>query len=141
MYVADTIVAPATAPGTGAVAIVRLSGPRAFEILHSIFRPSHSGELTPRMLRLGDVIDPASGVSVDRALAVTMPRAASLTGEDVAELQCHGGPFIVRRIMALATACGGRLAEPGEFTPRAFLNGRIDLAEAQAAAPLVVGPS
>jgi len=89
------------------------------------------------MLRLGDVIDPASGVSVDRALAVTMPRAASLTGEDVAELQCHGGPFIVRRIVALATAAGARLAEPGEFTRRAFLNGRIDLAEAEAVADLV----
>src|SRR5258708_1005236 len=137
MYVADTIVAPATAPGTGAVAIVRLSGPRAFEILRLIFRPAHRGALAPRMLRLGDIIDPASGVSVDRALAVTMPLPASLTGEDVAELQCHGGPCIVRRIVALATAAGARLAERGEFTRWAFWNGRLDLAEAEAVADLV----
>jgi tRNA modification GTPase len=141
MYVADTIVAPATAPGTGAVAIVRLSGPRAFEILDAIFRPVHPGELAPRMLRLGDVIDPATGVSVDRALVVAMPTPGSLTAEDVVEIQCHGGPFIVRRIVALATACGARLAEPGEFTRRAFLNGRIDLAEAEAVADLVAARS
>jgi tRNA modification GTPase len=137
MYIADTIVAPATAPGTGAVAIVRLSGPRAFEILHAIFRPAHPGELTPRMLRLGDIVDPATGASIDRAMAVAMPSPSSLTGEDVAEIQCHGGTFIVRRIVALATACGARIAEPGEFTRRAFLNGRIDLAEAEAVADLV----
>lgn len=141
MYVLDTIVAPATAPGTGAVAIVRLSGPRAFEILHSIFRPAHSAELTPRMLRLGDVVDPATGGCVDRAMAVAMPLPASLTGEDVAEIQCHGGPFIVRRIVALAIASGARLADPGEFTRRAFLNGRIDLAEAEAVADLVAARS
>jgi tRNA modification GTPase len=137
MYVLDTIVAPATAPGTGAVAIVRLSGPRAFEILHAIFRPLHPGELPPRMLRLGDVVDSATGASVDRAMAITMPSPSSLTGEDVVEIQCHGGQFIVRRIVALATACGARLAEQGEFTRRAFLNGRIDLAEAEAVADLV----
>jgi tRNA modification GTPase len=137
MYIADTIVAPATAPGTGAVAIVRLSGSRAFEILHAIFRPAHPSDLTPRMLRLGDIVDPATGASIDRAMAVAMPSPASLTGEDVVELQCHGGQFIVRRIVALATACGARIAEPGEFTRRAFLNGRIDLAEAEAVADLV----
>jgi len=137
MYVSDTIVAPATAPGTGAVAIVRLSGPRAFEILRAIFRPVRAGELAPRMLRLGDVIDPATGGSVDRALAVAMPTPGSLTGEDVVEIQCHGGPFIVRRIVALATDAGARIAEPGEFSRRAFLNGRIDLAEAEAVADLV----
>jgi tRNA modification GTPase len=137
MYIADTIAAPATAPGTGAVAIVRLSGPRAFEILRAIFRPAHPGELTPRMLRLGDIVDPATGASIDRAMAVAMPSPSSLTGEDVVEIQCHGGTFIVRRIVALATACGARIAEPGEFTRRAFLNGRIDLAEAEAVADLV----
>ena len=137
MYIADTIVAPATAPGTGAVAIVRLSGPRAFEILHAIFRPARPGDLAPRMLRLGGIVDPASGASIDRAMAVAMPSPSSLTGEDVVEIQCHGGTFVVRRIVALATACGARIAEPGEFTRRAFLNGRIDLAEAEAVADLV----
>jgi tRNA modification GTPase len=137
MYAADTIVAPATAPGIGAVAIVRLSGPRAFEILDAIFHPAHSTELTPRMMRLGDVVDPATGARVDRALAVVMPHPASLTGEDVAEIQCHGGPFVVRRIVAIAVDAGARIAEPGEFSRRAFLNGRMDLAEAEAVADIV----
>jgi|ERR1017187_1990532 tRNA modification GTPase len=141
MYAADTIVAPATAPGIGAVAIVRLSGPRAFEILDSIFRPSHSADLTPRMLRLGDVVDPATGARIDHVLAVVMRRPASLTGEDVAEIQCHGGPFVVRRIVALALDAGARMAERGEFTRRAFLNGRIDLAEAEAVADIVAARS
>ncbi len=137
MYAADTIVAPATAPGIGAVAIVRLSGPRAFDILDAIFRPAHSAELTPRTMRLGDVVDPATGARIDRVLAVVMTHPASLTGEDVAEIQCHGGPFVVRRIVALAVDAGARIAEPGEFTRRAFLNGQIDLAEAEAVADIV----
>src|SRR6202041_276276 len=137
MFLPDTIVAPATAPGLGAVAIVRLSGPRAFEILDAIFRPVHSAEFTPRMMRLGDVVDPATGARIDRALAVVMPHPASLSGEDVAEIQCHGGQFVVRRIVAMAVAAGARVAEPGEFTRRAFLNGRIDLAEAEAIADIV----
>ncbi|MGA9724429.1 MAG: tRNA uridine-5-carboxymethylaminomethyl(34) synthesis GTPase MnmE [Candidatus Binatus sp.] len=141
MYAADTIVAPATAPGLGAVAIVRLSGPRSFEILDAIFRPAHSAEMRPRTMRLGDVVDPTAGVRIDRALAVVMPNPASLTGEDVAEIQCHGGPFIVRRIVALAVEAGARVAEPGEFTRRAFLNGRIDLAEAEAVADIVAARS
>ena len=137
MYATDTIVAPATAPGIGAVAIVRLSGPRAFEILDALFRPAHHAERAPRTMRLGDVVDPATGAHIDRALAVAMPHPASLTGEDVAEIQCHGGPFVVRRIVALALDAGARMAEPGEFTRRAFLNGRIDLAEAEAVADIV----
>ncbi len=141
MYAADTIVAPATAPGIGAVAIVRLSGPRAFDILDAIFRPAHSAELTPRTMRLGDVVDPATGARIDRVLAVVMTHPASLTGEDAAEIQCHGGPFVVRRIVALALDAGARLAEPGEFTRRAFLNGRIDLAEAEAVADIVAARS
>ena len=141
MYHADTIVAPATAPGLGAVAIVRLSGPRAFEILDAIFRPARPADFTPRMMRLGDVVDPATGARIDRALAVVMPHPASLTGEDVAEIQCHGGQFVVRRIVAIAIAAGARLAEPGEFTRRAFLNGRIDLAEAEAVADIVAARS
>src|SRR5579862_3421427 len=141
MYLPDTIVAPATAPGLGAVAIVRLSGPRAFEILDAIFRPAHSAAMTPRMMRLGDVVDPATGARIDRALAVVMRLPASLTGEDVAEIQCHGGPFVVRRIIAIALEAGARIAEPGEFTRRAFLNGRIDLAEAEAVADIVAARS
>ncbi len=141
MYPADTIVAPATAPGTGAVAIVRLSGPRAFEILGAIFRPAHPGELTPRRMRLGDIVDPTTGARIDRALAVVMRQPASLTGEDVAEIQCHGGSFLVRRIITTAIALGARMAQPGEFTRRAFLNDRVDLAEAEAVADLITARS
>ncbi|HEV2170644.1 MAG TPA: tRNA uridine-5-carboxymethylaminomethyl(34) synthesis GTPase MnmE [Candidatus Binatus sp.] len=141
MYVPDTIVAPATAPGAAAVAIVRLSGPRAFDILRAIFRPAHAGDFAPRTMRLGEVVDPSTGARIDRALAVIMPQPGSLTGEDVCEIQCHGGPYVVRRIVALALEAGARIAEPGEFTRRAFLNGRIDLAEAEAVADIVAARS
>ena len=92
-------------------------------------------------MRLGTVIDPTSHTQIDQALAVTFPAPASLTGEDVAELQCHGGVFSVRRIVALAMSLGARMAEPGEFTRRAFLNGRMNLAEAEAVADLVAARS
>jgi tRNA modification GTPase len=137
MYEQDTIVAPATPPGHGAVAIVRLSGPRAIEILHRLWQPSHRTEICPRHLYIGEIRDPATGAAVDRALAVVMPSPASLTGEDVAELQCHGGAFLVRRVLGLALAQGARMAERGEFSRRAFLNGRIDLTEAEAVADLI----
>jgi tRNA modification GTPase len=137
MYVQDTIVAQATAPGRGAVAIVRISGPDATQILQTIWRPVSETPLKPRELRLGDVIDPGSGAQIDRALAAVMRAPKSLTGEDVVEIQCHGGSYVARRIVALAMARGARMAEPGEFSRRAFLNGRIDLAEAEAVADLV----
>src|ERR1700720_2480454 len=110
MYPPDTIVAPATAPGLGAVAIVRLSGPRAFEIFDAIFRPVHSAEFTPRMMRLGDVVDPAPGAPIHRTPACFIPTPATPTGEDVAEIQCRGGPFVARRIVAIAIDAGARMA-------------------------------
>ncbi len=137
MYLDDTIVAPATAPGTAAVAIVRLSGRKALAILEKIWRPASADRAAPRTLRLGTVVDPESGALVDRALAVAMPAPRSLTGEDVAEIHCHGGPYIVRRVVGLAMRAGARMAEPGEFSRRAFLNGRMDLTEAEAIADLV----
>ncbi|HVA80234.1 MAG TPA: tRNA uridine-5-carboxymethylaminomethyl(34) synthesis GTPase MnmE [Candidatus Binataceae bacterium] len=135
MYIPDTIVAPATAPGVGAVAIIRLSGPRAFEILDAIWHPARAGH--PRELVLGDVIDAATRAHLDRAMAVRFPGPRSFTGEDVAELHCHGGAYLTRRIIAAAVAHGARMAEHGEFTRRAFLNGRMDLAEAEAVADLI----
>ncbi len=136
MYVADTIVAPATAPATGAVGIIRLSGPHSKAIISAIWTPSGRLRAT-RKLHLGNIIDPETGVQIDLAMAVFFPKPHSLTGEDVAELQCHGGTYLMRRIVGLATRMGARLAEPGEFTRRAFLNGRIDLTEAEAIADLV----
>ena len=140
MYPADTIVAPATPPGTGAIAIVRLSGPRAIAIARDLWHPLARADfaaLAPRRLYLGEIRDPATGVPIDRAMLAVFPAPRSLTGEDVAELNCHGGVYLVRRVIALATAAGARLAEPGEFSRRAFLNGRIDLTEAEATADLV----
>jgi tRNA modification GTPase len=136
MYVQDTIVAPATAPGSAAVAIIRLSGPAAIEILRSIWFPI-GGKIKPRSLVLGNLRDPETNAAVDRALAVIMPGPRSLTGEDVAELHCHGGPYLVRRVLGLALRYGARMAEPGEFSRRAFLNGRMDLTAAEAIADLV----
>jgi tRNA modification GTPase len=136
MYVQDTIVAPATAPGSAAVAIIRLSGPAAIEILRRIWVPLRTN-LKPRSLALGDLRDPETNAAIDRALAVIMPGPRSLTGEDVAELHCHGGPYLVRRILGLAMRYGARMAEPGEFSRRAFLNGRMDLTAAEAIADLV----
>ncbi len=132
----DTIVAPATSLAPAAVAIVRLSGPDAFTILHKLWRPLYARKLRYRQLYLGEIREP-SGALLDRALAVMMPAPKSFTGEDVAELHCHGGTFIVRRVIAAALAAGARMANPGEFTRRAFLNGRIDLTEAEAIADLV----
>jgi tRNA modification GTPase len=137
VYVTDTIVAPATPPGQGSVAIVRLSGPEAIAILHSIWRPHSKQKVKPRTLYLGEITDPSTGAVIDRALAVIMPAPSSLTGEDVVELQCHGGPFLVRRIVAIAMSKGARIAAPGEFSRRAFLNGRMDLTEAEAIADLI----
>jgi tRNA modification GTPase len=137
MYAQDTIVAPATAPGVGAVAIIRLSGPAAVEILRAIWRPLHEGRMEPRRIYLGEVVDSDTGAHLDRAIAFIMLAPASLTGEDVAELQIHGGSYLVRRIISLAVSHGARMAEAGEFTRRAFLNGRIDLTEAEAVADLV----
>jgi tRNA modification GTPase len=137
MYVEDTIVAPATPAGSGSVAIVRLSGPMTAEILRNMWRPLTSDRLEPRRLYLGDIVDPKTHAHIDRAMAVFFPNPHSLTGEDVAELQCHGGSYLVRRITGLAMHLGARIAEHGEFTRRAFLNGRIDLTEAEGIADLV----
>lgn len=144
MYPTNTIVASATPAGHGAVAIVRLSGPRAFEIARTLWHPLGQGSPEPAdlpvrgwRLRLGEIRDPVSGSTLDHALCVLMPGPRSLTGEDVAELQCHGGIYLIRRIIALATDAGARLADPGEFSRRAFLNGRIGLTEAEAVADLV----
>ncbi len=137
MYVADTIVAPATAPGNGAVAIIRMSGPSSFDILGSIWKSQNKATLEPRKLALGTIVDPQTDVKLDQAMAVFFPQPYSQTGEDVVELHCHGGSYLVRRITSLAMRLGARMAEPGEFTQRAYLNGRIDLTEAEAIADLV----
>ncbi|PLX94229.1 MAG: tRNA uridine-5-carboxymethylaminomethyl(34) synthesis GTPase MnmE [Desulfuromonas sp.] len=132
-----TIMAPATPPGEGGVAVLRLSGPDSFSILTTIFRPSrpvHSWQ--NRYLYLGHIVDDLEDI-IDEVLAVRMQGPASFTGEDVVEIHCHGGTAVVRRILKRAFICGAVPAQAGEFTFRAFLNGKMDLSQAEAVADLI----
>ena len=131
----STICAIATAPGQGGVAIVRLSGPEAENILLRVFRPAKRGPLTSHMLTYGHVHDGDS--TVDECMAVIMRAPRSYTREDVAEIQLHGGSFIAQKVVSLCLREGAELAAPGEFTRRAFLNGRIDLSQAEAVMNLI----
>jgi len=128
----DTIVAAATPPGRGGVAIVRISGPAtpaiARGLLSALPEPRYA---TNAMFRAAD------GSALDEGLALYFAAPASYTGEDVLELQCHGGPVLVEALIARALELGARRARPGEFTQRAYLNGRIDLAQAEAVADLI----
>ncbi|MBN1641556.1 MAG: tRNA uridine-5-carboxymethylaminomethyl(34) synthesis GTPase MnmE [Anaerolineae bacterium] len=132
----DTIVAIATPIGSGGIGIVRMSGPDACAILRRVYRPG-DGALAPRRLTYGHVLDPHTAERVDEVLAVYMPAPRTYTRQDVVEINCHGGPAPLRRVLDLCLAHGARLAGPGEFTLRAFLNGRIDLAQAEAVADIV----
>lgn len=131
----STICAIATAPGQGGVAIVRLSGPEAESILMRIFRPAKKGELVSHMLTYGHVQDGLA--DIDECMAVIMRAPRSYTREDVAEIQLHGGSFIAQKVVSLCLREGAELAAPGEFTRRAFLNGRIDLSQAEAVMNLI----
>ena len=131
----STIAAIATARGEGGIAIVRVSGPRARAILEGAFAPA-SGEMSGRRLTYGRVLD-AAGAVIDEAMAGFLPAPRTYTREDVAEIQCHGGSVAARRALARVLELGARPAEPGEFTKRAFLNGRIDLSRAEAVMQLV----
>ncbi|MBI5505481.1 MAG: tRNA uridine-5-carboxymethylaminomethyl(34) synthesis GTPase MnmE [Deltaproteobacteria bacterium] len=133
----DTIVACATAPGRGAIAIVRLSGPQCVAIAERMFQPRSQCGLEPWRLTRGNVIDSRSGQCLDDALAVYCPAPRTYTGEDVLEFHCHGAPVVVEQVVAGAVACGARVAEPGEFSRRAVLNGKMDLLQAEAIADLV----
>ena len=131
----DTIVAIATPPGPGGIGIVRGSGAAAVQIATAIL--SGPSSLEPRRATLTDALDPIDRRPIDRVLATYFPRPRSYTGEDIVEISGHGSPVILRRIVEAATAAGARLAEPGEFTLRAFLRGRIDLVQAEAIHDLV----
>lgn len=128
-----TIAAPATAPGQAGVAILRVSGPGALSVLRGCF--SHKGPYEPRKMVYGSVL--LRGEPVDRALAVYFAAPKSYTGEDMAELHCHGGQETVRAALEALLAAGAVLAEPGEFTRRAFMNGRMDLSQAEAVMDLI----
>jgi tRNA modification GTPase len=126
----DTIVAVATPPGRGGIGVVRLSGPEAHAVALRLV--THSSGLQPRHATLTKFVD-----GIDQAVALYFPAPASYTGEDVVELSAHGSPVVLHAIVTAAIAAGARLAEPGEFTLRAFLNGRIDLMQAEAVNDLI----
>lgn len=125
----ETIAAVATPPGEGAIAMVRLSGPDAPKILTRIFQ-SASPLLKPRRATYGKIHD--AGEPIDQVLVTTYRAPASFTGEDMAEISCHGGVLLAAKILELVLRHGARAAEPGEFSQRAFFNGKIDLTRAEA---------
>lgn len=138
MRAGDTIVAVATAMGESAVGLIRVSGPDALATAATLIRATTPlGDLPDHRLRRVTVIDPRTGERLDDALCAVMRAPRSYTGEDVVELSCHGSPALLRLVTGLLVAAGARLAEPGEFTRRAFLNGRMDLAQAEAVALLI----
>lgn len=130
----DTIAALASAPGEGGVAIIRMSGPASERILRAVFSPL-PGPMESHRLYYGAVQD--GHERVDEAMAVLMRAPRSYTREDVAEIQCHGSMTLCRRILTLLVKNGARTAEPGEFTRRAFLSGRVDMAQAEAVMSLI----
>jgi len=138
MSVSDTIAAIATPPGQGGIAIVRVSGSQAIAIARALFRGARGAQvIEPRRVYVGHFLDRPDGSRLDEVLVFAMRAPHSYTGEDIIEIQCHGGSIVSRRVLEAVLGMGARLAEPGEFTKRAFLNGRLDLAQAEAVADMI----
>lgn len=136
-----TIAAIATPPGSGGIGVIRISGPDALAILQQVFRPAAAlKEFTPRHLYLGRAVNTA-GQTIDQVMAVYMPAPHSYTGEDVAELQCHGGYVVCQEVLSAAMAAGAVPAGPGEFTSRAFINGKLSLDQAEAVIDIIEAKS
>ena len=143
MNLDDTIVAIATPPGRGGIGVVRLAGPEARKIALPMLRLKH--DLSPGHAVFGELIDPnelvgtvaPSSARIDEIVVTYFAKPHSYTTDDIVEISAHGSPVVLGHIVELAMACGARLAEPGEFTMRAFLNGRIDLTQAEAVRDLI----
>lgn len=135
MNLDDTIVAIATPPGRGGIGVVRLAGSDSRSIAGPMLHLKH--ELEPGRTVLGELIDPDSGAKIDEIVVTFFAKPHSYTTDDVIEISAHGSPVVLRHAVELATSRGARLAEPGEFTMRAFLNGRIDLTQAEAVRDLI----
>lgn len=131
----DTIAAIATAPGVGAISIVRLSGPLAFDIGEKIFsKPFRHAK--SHTAHYGNILD-SKGETIDNVLLLIMKNPHSYTGEDSIEISCHGGSLVTRNVLQRVLEAGARMAEPGEFSLRAFVNGKMDLAQAEAVQTLI----
>ncbi|MGH8005359.1 MAG: tRNA uridine-5-carboxymethylaminomethyl(34) synthesis GTPase MnmE [Limisphaerales bacterium] len=138
----ETIVAPATAPGEAALAIIRLSGKKAFAISDSVFQGGlQLSEAPTHTIYHGFIVDPATKEKIDEVLVSVFRAPKSYTAEDSVEISCHGGPAVISAIVEALVRAGARPAQPGEFTQRAFLNGRIDLVQAEAVADLISAQS
>ncbi len=138
----DTIAALSTPPGQAGIGIIRVSGPRSVAIARDVFRPRHhTQDWTSHRLLLGDIVDPVTAVSVDEVLISVMKAPRSYTREDVVEINSHSGHALLERILNILLDAGARQARPGEFTLRAFLNGRIDLTQAEAVMDLICAQS
>ena len=135
MNLDDTIVAIATPSGRGGIGIVRLAGPEARTIAAPMLRLQH--ELAPGKARFGELVEPDSSSKIDEVVVTYFAKPHSYTTDDIVEISAHGSPVVLRHIVELCLAQGARLAEPGEFTMRAFLNGRIDLTQAEAVRDLI----
>lgn len=126
-----TIAAQATAAGQGAIAVIRMSGPECLDVLKRCTPAAFPDRLRPRRATLARILD-GEGAAIDQALLTWFPAPASYTGEDTVEVSCHGGMLVTDRLLKRLYQCGACPAEPGEFTKRAFLNGRMDLTQAEA---------
>lgn len=131
----DTIAAVATPPGIGGIGVIRISGPGALSILQSVF--SHKGDILPRYFYYGQIFHPSSQVVLDDGCAVYFKAPASFTGEDVVELHLHGSYYVLKAVLELLLGLGCRIADKGEFTRRAFLNGKMDLTQAESVIDLI----
>lgn len=135
--VTDTITAISTPIGEGAIAIVRLSGPEAISITTQLYKGVNLKEVDSHTIHYGKIIDPGTKEIAEEVMVSVMRAPKTFTREDVVEINCHGGMVAVNRVLEIILSKGARLAEPGEFTKRAFLNGRIDLSQAEAVMDLI----
>lgn len=136
----DTICAISTPPGCGGIAVVRVSGPAALAVVGKIWQGKDLDDVASHTAHLGNIVD-EKGEALDRGVATVFRAPRSFTGEDVVELAVHGSRYIQRRLLEALVQAGARLAGPGEFTRRAFLNGRLDLAQAEAVADVIASDS
>lgn len=137
----DTICALATASGTGALGIVRVSGKNAIKIANTLFKGANLEKVASHTVHYGFIIEPETLETIDEVLLSIFRAPKTFTAEDLVEISCHGSPFIQQKIIEVLLKNGCRLAQAGEFTQRAFLNGRIDLAQAEAVADLIAAES
>ncbi len=132
-----TIAAISTSPGVGGIGIVRISGEKAFEVIEKIFIPKNQGEIKGYTMKYGHIVEPSSKKIIDEVLVSYFVAPRSYTAENMCEINSHGSNVVMRRILELCIENGAELAEPGEFTKKAFLNGRIDLSQAEAVIELI----